>query len=904
MPTKLDIFLNGNPHGSERERKGHKVDETDKPFTHWSFENKQKWFIDDDDIEEFRKLYCADLRNGIPRYLTEKSTPVGMIRVDLDFSYEGQVDEHRHTEEQIIGFTKAWMAEMSKYIHMPKQVEIFALQKDYPVFYPGKNISKSGIHLQVPDVKTKSKVEESVRRALVPRMEEFFGTQLNLKNKWEDVYDKSVLTHNGNWPLLGSKKPDEGALPYQLRYSMLWEADTETVTVNHNIPIHVTPELLRKQSVRSLESELTPLTELGKTITAKHEEQVVRAQSRGRSTFREEQPSSRASSPGRNYIAPLTEIQEKYVRAHVMNLSSERYTNYSEWAKWGQCLKNIHPDLENVWLDFSAQDPRYKEVEAHRMWNSFGFRVDGERIGLGSLRYTSRLDDYEGFQKIEEGNIDRLVDESAISGTEFDVAQVIYAKYRDEFKCAQFKNNDWYHYVGHIWRNTENGVELQRRLSSDIAKLYMEKERTEMSAIQNMGGDCGHSPKEPEATCMTCQAELRKKQYANARIKLKTTKFKENVMKECRALFFDKDFAMKLDENKHLIAFNNGVYDTLTQTFREGRSEDCISFCTNIDFAVDTQYHQFACWSELEKFLKSILPNKNVREYFLKHLATCLSGVFNQSFHILTGSGSNGKSMLMNLTSTAFGDYCYKANIAMFTQKRGRAGAASPEMVRMKGRRFVMMSEPDEDTPLSTGFMKEITSSEKVSARDLFQGSKQMVEFDVQAKCHLACNEKPKVNTTDGGTWRRLRVIDFPNKFVHEPRLPNELPMDETIMQKVLSPEWAECFMAYLVHLHMEGKGLTKLNPPKEVEVYTNEYKEESDAVAKFMSEYIHPAGPTMGDGPADGIIWTTILAEFNAWKRNNEIAKASAQELRKRLEQDYGKLPNGGWTSFRFGSS
>jgi hypothetical protein len=110
--------------------------------------------------------------------------------------------------------------------------------------------------------------------------------------------------------------------------------------------------------------------------------------------------------------------------------------------------------------------------------------------------------------------------------------------------------------------------------------------------------------------------------------------------------------------------------------------------------------------------------------------------------------------------------------------------------------------------------------------------------------------------------------------------------------------------MAYLVHLHMEGKGLTKLNPPKEVEVYTNEYKEESDAVAKFMSEYIHPAGPTMGDGPADGIIWTTILAEFNAWKRNNEIAKASAQELRKRLEQDYGKLPSGGWTSFRFGSS
>lgn len=894
MPTRLDTFL-----------EKHKVTGKDQMFTHWSFgdEYSSKYCILSDELDEFHTLYCADLRNGIAQFLTEKSTPVGMIRVDLDMKYEGQVDEHRHTQDQIIAFTKAWMAEMKEYIQLPEQVEIFALEKDYPTYNPAKKKSNSGIHLQVPEIKTKSKVEEAVRRKLVPRMEEFFGTELGLLDSWEKIYDKQPLTHTNNWALLGSKKKDEGALPYQLRYSMIWNSSTGNITVNDKIAVHVTPELLTKHTVRSTEEELTPLTELGKDITTKHEEQVVRAQSRGRSTFREEQPSSRGSSPGRNYIAPITEIQEKYVRAHVMNLNSERYTNYSEWAKWGQCLKNIHPDLESVWLDFSAQDPRYKEVEAHRMWQSFGFRVEGERIGLGSLRYTSRLDNYDGFQQIEEGNIDRLVDESAVSGTEYDVSQVIYAKYRDEFKCAQFKNNDWYHYVGHIWRNTENGVELQRRLSSDIAKLYIEKERTEMNNLANSGG-CPHTPKEPDPSCPVCQAEIRKKQYANARIKLKTTKFKENVMKECRALFFDKDFAMKLDENKHLIAFNNGVYDTLTQTFREGRSEDCISFCTNIDFAVDTQYHQFPCWSELEKFLKSILPNKNVRVYFLKHLATCLSGVFNQSFHILTGSGSNGKSMLMNLTSTAFGDYCYKANIAMFTQKRGRAGAASPEMVRMKGRRFVMMSEPDEDTPLSTGFMKEITSSEKVSARDLFQGSKQMVEFDVQAKCHLACNEKPKVNTIDGGTWRRLRVIDFPNKFVHEPRLPNELPMDETIMQKVLSSEWAECFMAYLVHLHMEGKGLTKLNTPKEVDVYTNEYKEESDGVAKFMSEYIHPAGPTMGDAPADGIPWITILAEFNAWKRNNEIAKASATELRKRLEKDYGKLPSGGWTSFRFGSS
>jgi phage/plasmid-associated DNA primase len=68
--------------------------------------------------------------------------------------------------------------------------------------------------------------------------------------------------------------------------------------------------------------------------------------------------------------------------------------------------------------------------------------------------------------------------------------------------------------------------------------------------------------------------------YSAARLKLRRTGFKDSVMKECRVLFYDKEFAKKLDDNKHLIAFNNGVYDTLTQTFRDGHPDDYISFCT------------------------------------------------------------------------------------------------------------------------------------------------------------------------------------------------------------------------------------------------------------------------------------------------------------------------------------
>jgi phage/plasmid-associated DNA primase len=110
--------------------------------------------------------------------------------------------------------------------------------------------------------------------------------------------------------------------------------------------------------------------------------------------------------------------------------------------------------------------------------------------------------------------------------------------------------------------------------------------------------------------------------------------------------------------------------------------------------------------------------------------------------------------------------------------------------------------------------------------------------------------------------------------------------------------------MAYLIHLHKEGKGLTKLSPPKEVDSYTNDYKEESDAIARFMGEFFHTNTETVTDpnGGYERVPWAEIANTFKEWKRQNEV-QVGVQELRKRVEETYGKLPTGGWTNFRFGT-
>ena len=883
--------------------------------THQLFGHGILYTIPDEKMDEFYRLYCNHVNNNGPLTITEKMTRIGPLRVDLDFLYDGQVEDHKHTQAMTISFVKAYMAEAARYIDIKDVTDVYVMEKPEPTFYPGKKESKSGIHLVVPDVRSNKNVELAIRNALMPKMDEFFPG-LEMKKDWRETYDKSPLNHTSWWALLGSKKPaGEGATPqpYQLKYSIEWDPNDTAVAIDEEVNREIKPDNVRKFSIRSPPTSESPVTELGKAYALREDEVRISGGAavvpqRGRPSQRAGDPGSRGSSPTRViYLQPLSKEMREYYSGHVLNLSAARYNSHDERTNVGHCLKNIHPDLEDTWYEFCAQrtDGKYDPREVTGKWMGFNFRNDGAKLGVGSLRHWSRTDNPDGYLKIEKLNIESLLEAATDTQTEHDMAQVVHAKFRDEFKCARFSASAWYWFAGHTWRETDKGVSLQCRLSSDVFRDFFRKESemtTQMQAI-NPCPDGKHDP----SGCDWCKMDKKRQAYAHMRKQLRMTRFKENVMKECRELFLDEEFANKVDENKNLIAFSNGVFDTLTFEFRDGKPEDYISFCTNLEFHPDRPHESYPCWQELNKFIQDVLPDPDVREYFLAYLATSLSGCNEaQKFHILTGTGSNGKSMLMNLMSTAMGDYACKAPISLLTQARNKSAAAAPELVRMKGRRFVTMQEPDEQVPLNTGLMKELASSEKITARDLYAGSKQMLDFDLQARFNLACNEKPKINTQDGGTWRRLVVVNFVSKFVADPRLPHEKPIDESFVQKSQSKEWAEAFLSYLVHLYIKGKGYRKLVPPEKVMEYTSEYKEDSDVIAKFIREKIHPQLPPMEDEPSPAPTkWGEISAEFVNWKRTNEpTSKAVTADLKKQIEATYGKAVGNRWTSFRCGDA
>jgi hypothetical protein len=101
----------------------------------------------------------------------------------------------------------------------------------------------------------------------------------------------------------------------------------------------------------------------------------------------------------------------------------------------------------------------------------------------------------------------------------------------------------------------------------------------------------------------------------------------------------------------------------------------------------------------------------------------------------------------------------------------------------------------------------------------------------------------------------------------------------------------------YLVNTLKEGNGFHKLPTPGKVLEYTSEYRNDTDGIAKFLSEKTKEF--TAGD-EVQPVLKAQLQSVFKQWKIQNENLALSVSDLVKRVTEKYGKYPAGGWTNFR----
>ncbi len=296
-----------------------------------------------------------------------------------------------------------------------------------------------------------------------------------------------------------------------------------------------------------------------------------------------------------------------------------------------------------------------------------------------------------------------------------------------------------------------------------------------------------------------------------------------NKIKEMAVYLYDDDeFYSKLDQNKASIPFLNGIYDLINNKFRKIKKEDYV-FTT-----VGYEYDPTIKVNEVEEMIQQILPYKEERDYLLKAFSECLNGdIPNTKFFILVGDGANGKSQLLNFIKETMGDLGIKIEVTLLTRKRTGANEANSEKYKLKNKRYGFLSEPEDGEKFNISLLKELTGSEGIVARKLYGESE---TFQMETKMFLACNEKPSIKGEDKALWRRIRVVEFPSKFVLTPQQENEYKLNQNIPTMIKQKQWKQAMMNILIDYYNRND----IKEPESVKITTDEYRQENDNSSEF----------------------------------------------------------------------
>lgn len=883
--------------------------------------------IDDFDQNLFKKLYCQKVFSQKQQeFLTEAQLPTsGPVLIDLDFRYGIDIEERQHNEDHIMDIVEIYMSNLKKIVDIEprKSFPVFVLQKDDVNTLD--DVTKDGIHLVIG-----LSIHHEAQMALREEVLEEIGNVLEdlpLKNDYESVIDKGIVTGKTNWQLYGSRKPGNQAYKITHYWCLEWADDANefeytdmmTDTLDHEEIFDLISARNKKNLKFRLKDDIMERCKKADSGKAKAKKRIrlkniKRYRKTGEVNIQQDLPTNmeelqKAVSDNLQIAACNDDLYEiKEVHQFAMALADFRANEYDEWFKVGLALHSCDPQLLfHTWMLFSTKSEKFNFDDIPHYWNQWNneFNIKKAELTRGSIMWWCKQDNPDEYAKIKEGTVDYFINKTIENDKppDYDIAGILHRMYGDQYKCVSIKNNKWYEMVNGRWSEIDSGTTLRKKLSSQLSYKYTMKQKEILNRLYDEDNTTADNESKEEEGKME---QMRKKEREKARrvadisLDLRRTTHKNNIMKEAKEHFFDKHFMNKLDNNPMLLCFKNGVIDFEKKIFRMTKPDDYVSLCTNIEYVKideDNDDHM-TIKAEITDFMNKLFPEPDINKYMWQHLASSLKGTNeNQTFNIYTGTGRNGKSKLVDLLSMCLGDYKGTVPITLITQKRQTIGGASPEIAQLKGKRYACMQEPSENLTINEGIMKELTGGDPLSGRALYCDT---ITFKPQFKLVVCTNHLFDIQSTDDGTWRRIRVCDFKSKFISKPyedeknfpkdKFPYQYKVDKKLDQRF--ERWAPIFISMLIDIVFETDGVVE--DCKSVMASSEKYKLQQDYFAQFFEERI-----VKEDGSK--IKRKDMYNEFTEWYSELYGGKIpKGKDLYDFMEKNIGKPTRGRFIGFK----
>jgi putative DNA primase/helicase len=221
------------------------------------------------------------------------------------------------------------------------------------------------------------------------------------------------------------------------------------------------------------------------------------------------------------------------------------------------------------------------------------------------------------------------------------------------------------------------------------------------------------------------------------------------------------------------------------------------------------------------KTLKEWLPDQKTRDFIQEFIGYCL--IPDTNYHkalILTGSGSNGKSTLLEVIAKLFGEENL-SNIPMHRlSNRFETAYIQDKLVNI-------CSDIDPKYLNETGVLKTMIAGEALRGEHKFGES---FDFTPVVRLLFSANEVPSSRDKTAGWYRRFEIVDFPNTFNS-----SDPGFDPKLKEKLFKEipgifNWA---LEGLKRLKKQGQ-FTRSDPMKQAMA---DYMDENDSVKAFVRD-------------------------------------------------------------------
>lgn len=265
-------------------------------------------------------------------------------------------------------------------------------------------------------------------------------------------------------------------------------------------------------------------------------------------------------------------------------------------------------------------------------------------------------------------------------------------------------------------------------------------------------------------------------------------------------------------------------------------------------------------------FLEQVQPDKDMREFMQRWAGYCLTGsVQEQKFSFLYGGGANGKSVFVELIAWLLGDYSRKIATEMLMHHQRSPQGPSPDIVALKGRRFVYANETEEGRRLAEARIKDMTGGDTMTGRVPY--GKADITFTPTHKLVIVGNHRPEITDNSFGMWRRVALVPFDVTIPEDER-------DARLLDK-LKAEGAGILNWALEGLRVWRR--TGLRIPKKIEAATAAYRDEQDVIGEWISDHCDTGAGLIERKPE-------LYRAYRAWALANGHQPLAQGRLTRRL--------------------